>query len=851
MERKRLLVLEKLGNNLGSDEKKEFDEYVEREVKFLVDKMDSTSIEKCYEIIKDYQKYHEEDPNFPHEVLHFLDNENKMNEDVDFETKVKLEAIVLAYHSPYPEVRAVVDPVDRIESFSETWRAYLLGLFWVIVGTAINQFFSTRQPSISVSGSLLQLLIFPSGLLFSWIFPNTEGCKNKVIQAINPGQWSQKEQTLATIMFNITSALPYVSSQLFVQKLPMFYNHTWAGPGYQICLVCSTQLLGFGIAGLMRRILVYPSECIWPSNLPILALNKALLRPEPKIAVEGGWTITRYKFFLIGFGCSAAYFWLPNYLFEALSNFNWITWISPKNVILGTMTAMYGMGLNPFPTFDWNIINSNEALVTPFFSYANHYIGVLLSGCVFIPAIYFTNIKWTQYFPINSNAVFTNKGEVFEVSRILSNGKFDEQKYQNYSPPFYSAASLVVYGAFFLYYPASIVYSLLYHRTIIFKGTKHVFDSVGKFICAPVKRWRMYRAGLEPLPESHERKNALDEFTDSHSTMMKRYKEAPDRWYLAILLLAIALGIVSVRVYPTETPIWGVFLALALGTVFLIPNGLMMAMTNMSIGLNVLSELIAGYALPGNGTAMMIIKAFGYNTNIQALRFVSDLKLGHYAKIPPRATFRCQFVATIVSGLVTIGVINWQMNNYEGICSLQQPQRFTCPHERTFFSASIVWGVIGPKRVFSHLYPGLKYCFLAGCFIPLPFYFLDVFYGANKRDNIFKFAHPLVLLAGMLVYAPYSLAFHTVGFYVSIISHKIIRPKYPGWWNRYNYILSCALDSGVAFSAVIIFFAVQYHNIPLDWWGNTVSTNGYDGTHGTSLLQPPKEGFGPPKGKFP
>ena len=36
------------------------------------------------------------------------------------------------------------------------------------------------------------------------------------------------------------------------------------------------------------------------------------------------------------------------------------------------------------------------------------------------------------------------------------------------------------------------------------------------------------------------------------------------------------------------------------------------AITNQQIGLNVITELVVGYALPGKPVAMMIFKTFGY-----------------------------------------------------------------------------------------------------------------------------------------------------------------------------------------------------------------------------------------------
>jgi hypothetical protein len=84
--------------------------------------------------------------------------------------------------------------------------------------------------------------------------------------------------------------------------------------------------------------------------------------------------------------------------------------------------------------------------------------------------------------------------------------------------------------------------------------------------------------------------------------------------------------------------------------VYIIPIGMIQAITNQQVGLNVITELIIGYALPGHPIAMMMFKTWGYITMAQALTFTSDFKLGHYMKIPPRAMFTAQVVATILAG---------------------------------------------------------------------------------------------------------------------------------------------------------------------------------------------------------
>lgn len=86
---------------------------------------------------------------------------------------------------------------------------------------------------------------------------------------------------------------PLIHQLIFAQYLPIYFNQSWAGSlGYQgestvlidlsrfhthlrslVLISLSTNFIGYGLAGLTRRFLVYPSFAIWPSNLAIIALN--------------------------------------------------------------------------------------------------------------------------------------------------------------------------------------------------------------------------------------------------------------------------------------------------------------------------------------------------------------------------------------------------------------------------------------------------------------------------------------------------------------------------------------------------------------------------------------------------
>ena len=145
------------------------------------------------------------------------------------------------------------------------------------------------------------------------------------------------------------------------------------------------------------------------------------------------------------------------------------------------------------------------------------------------------------------------------------------------------------------------------------------------------------------------------------------------------------------------------------------------AITNQQVGLNVITELIIGYALPGRPVAMMLFKTWGYITMAQALQFSSDFKLGHYMKIPPRVMFTAQTAATIVAGTVQLGVQSWMFTHIDDMCAPNQKDGFVCPSTQVFGTASIIWGVIGPALQFSRgqiFYP-LTFFFLLGAIAPI------------------------------------------------------------------------------------------------------------------------------------
>ena len=208
------------------------------------------------------------------------------------------------------------------------------------------------------------------------------------------------------------------------------------------------------------------------------------------------------------------------------------------------------------------------------------------------------------------------------------------------------------------------------------------------------------------------------------------------------------------------------------------------AITNQQIGLNVITELVIGYMLPGKPIAMMMFKTWGYITMTQALQFTSDFKLCHYMKVPPRPMFYAQVLATIIAGTVQLGVQSWMFANIPDMCNPKQKDGFICPSTEVFGTASIIWGVIGPQRQFSHgqIYYGLVFFFLIGALLPC------VGYAASLRwpDSWAKYVNFPVIFAGTGYIPPASAVNYVPWTIVAFIFNYVIRRRHFSWWTKYN-----------------------------------------------------------------
>ncbi|KAG2002633.1 peptide transporter MTD1 [Coprinopsis cinerea AmutBmut pab1-1] len=693
---------------------------------------------------------------------------------------------VLEDDSPYPEVRSAVANTDDPDIPVSTIRSWTLGLIWAILISGLNQFFFFRYPSVTITGIVAQLLIFPMGRLWYKVVPNV-----KIFgKELNPGPFSIKEHVLSTIMAIVGAYSAYATDIIAVQRVLYNQNYNFS---YQWMLVMSTQLIGFSIGGVARRFLVQPPSMIWPANLVTCALFNTLhAQTYAGMGNRGG--LSRERFFLYALIGATCWYFMPGYLFGALSYFNWVCWIAPDNIKVNTMFGYFhGLGMS-LVTFDWaQIAYIGSPLATPWWAEANIAVGFVFFFWILAPILYFTNAWDSQYMPISGRGSYDNMQKPYNVTLILNpDATFNQEAYEAYSPLFIPTTFAISYGLSFASITATLTHAFLYFRKQI---------------------WTQARRAIHEQP-------------DVHARLMARYPQVPQWWYLIIFLTMFAFGIISIEVWETKFPVQWFILALVIAFFYVIPIGMIQAITNQQVGLNVITELIIGYGLPGRPVAMMMFKTWGYITMAQALTFTSDFKLGHYMKVPPRAMFFAQVIATMIAGTTQLGVQAWMFSNIPNMCTPDQRDGFICPATEVFGTASVIWGVIGPARQFSkgEVYYALVFFFLAGFVTPIIGYFLT----RRFPNSWLRYVNFPVIYSGTGYMPPATASNYVPWAIVGFIFQYVIRRRHFSWWTKYNYVLSAALDAGVALAAVIIFFTLQYPkngdigvNTIQAWWGNT------------------------------
>lgn len=142
---------------------------------------------------------------------------------------------------------------------------WFLGTIACILLSFLNQFFWYRNEPLTITSISAQIAVVPLGhLMAKGITDRVFFQGSKWEFTLNPGPFNVKEHVLITIFANSGAGNPYAIHVVSAVKL--FYKHKLT---FRVALIViiTTQVLGFGWAGILRRYLVEPAAMWWPQNL--------------------------------------------------------------------------------------------------------------------------------------------------------------------------------------------------------------------------------------------------------------------------------------------------------------------------------------------------------------------------------------------------------------------------------------------------------------------------------------------------------------------------------------------------------------------------------------------------------
>lgn len=571
------------------------------------------------------------------------------------------------------------------------------------------------------------------------------------------------------------------------------------------------------------------------------AMFATMHKNENKVA--NGWRISRYRFFVLVWAGACLWYFLPGLLMPALSYFSVITWFAPKNVVVANLFGVAsGLGLFPM-TFDWaQVAYIGSPLLTPWWAAANVVGGLVLVMWIVAPIMYYKNALFSAYLPILSSAVFDNAGKPYDVSKILTKDfVFDKEAYAAYSQVYLPITYVLSYAVQFASLTALVSHTTCWHGRDIWRQTWKALtehedkESKTDYHSVPTSSGVRQSSGAAKGPNKRPdelpntgMENMMSGSDDVHNRLMRRYKDAPAYWYLITFVAMLAVGIFVVEYYPVHLPWYGLLFALGITTILFTPVGIVMALTNQHSSLYLICQLICGMVFPGRPVANMVFVTYCYISSAQGIKFSSDLKLGHYMKIPPRTLFMVQMVATLVSSFTQIGVLNWMFAYIPGLCTPDAINGFNCPIARVHFNGSILWGVVGPNRFFGEgaLYRPLVWAFLIGAIAPIGVWLL----GRRHKKSIWRKVNLCVVFGSLSWIPPATGLNFSVWALVCYAFNYVIRRRASAWWGKYTMTLSAALDSGLAFALVVVFFGFIYPGLMdrFRWWGTEVYKQGCD-----------------------
>ncbi|TRM65022.1 OPT oligopeptide transporter protein-domain-containing protein [Schizophyllum amplum] len=723
-----------------------------------------------------------------------FDKDSEKNEKDDVEATVQ-EAGDVHIEKAEDVATQVISARDDPDLPVFTFRAIFLGIGLSAFTSVLATIYTFKPQNASVSQLFCLIIAYVLGTAMHSVMPS-----HGYWRYLNPAPFSIKEHTIIVIMSS-TAANVAIGMEI-IAALDLFYD-IHLNPAVAMFQIFASQMIGYGVAGLLRTFLVYPTYAFFPTYISVVNLLQSL-------HFHGSLNAKKRRFFWIVFAGIFFWEWIPQYPFPLLTAFSIICLAdngrhSFVRNLFGAGSSNEGIGLFSFST-SWTLITQGNPLVWPLQTQVNSYLGMALSYLV-LTLCYYNNVFNGRDLPWMSTSLFGDDGKRYDQAAIITaDYHLNKTALDATGLPRYTTTYALSQLSYNIAVGASVTTIFVWH----FAELKQAFG------------------GLAFLKRGH-----ATHIDDPHYKEMQKYPEVPQWAYAALWVVCLGICIGCSYAGPNGIvlqPGWSILVFSIISAFIAVFLGFINATTGMSVSVKFALQILAAFIHPGEPISVMYANLYGNSSATQTLYMLQDLKLAQYTKVPPRLTFLAQMLGSIVGA-----VFNYTM--MQSIVSANREILRDPTGSRVWSgwviqglnSAAIAMGALG-EELFTIGRPAgywiIPFGTIIGFFVPLPFWLVWKL-SPNKESWYAKTARyiNIPVLATYLGYLPYSVngqwwSCLVIGF----VSQWYMRKRYPGWFVKYNYLLSAALDGGSQVILFILSFAVfgaSNKEVPFPyWWGN-------------------------------
>lgn len=659
-----------------------------------------------------------------------------------------------------------------------TFRLWLIAIGLSCFGAVLSQIFFFRPTTIYVSQLFLQTFAFILGKILERFLPgpgNTHPFLKTKDTAfwrfVNPGPFNLKEH-VGTLIMGAAATHGALAISIFAAD-ELFYNYK-ANVAISIFTLLGSQLMGYGLAGMMRSFLVYPTQMMFPNLMPTIQMFDVLHRGQGNFLQA-----KRVKFFWALFIGIFFWEWLPEYIAPTLTGVSIFCLANQKSAwftrIFGGAAGNEGLGMFAL-SFDWNYVGSGGsaygALFQPLATQMNMYFGILI--CILSFCLAFHQNAWNaQRFPFLTQLLFNEDGSQYNQTLILNDDfTLNPQKLEQQGLPWFATSQAINKVGTSLAFGATVTHITLWY---------------GKDL------WRAVKAS---------RNGAID---DPHYKKMQVYPEVPIWWWAGIFAVSVAMGMATNYTSHSQLPWWAYLIAVGFAVVFLPIITALYAIICFVPNTQDIARMLGAALIKGKPHANMYFTLYAYNVTEQGRSMARDLKMGQYTKLPPRVTFTMQCVGAVIGALLNLVVMRVVIeSNRDILLSVQGTNVWSGAAVQAFNSDAITWGALA-----EHLYaPNTRYgivplSILIGLLLPVPFWLFHRRYTRFGFDSVIT---PMICTyVGGLNVGINSAIFTT--FMLAVFSQYYLRKYRPRWFRKYNFLVSAALDGGTEVMVFVYSFA--------------------------------------------